>query len=235
MACYWCNDEGVTAINPGGRFKPMGAWYACDCPAGAAALDRHAKHSATGVFLATVPERYRAWTFDTFPALSSDAKERAGRVKAWANEAEHPGKPWLLLYGPTGRGKTGLAISAARAIVDRLGLVGRYVSMVNEFDEIKGTFDQGTYAEYVKSLIGTPVLVVDEFAVGAMTPWQLDQIFKMIHKRHARNLITIWATDRGHMLGDLLPEAAYRRILDASYKVQLTGVEIDSKEGMYAA
>lgn len=56
------------------------------------------------------------WTFESFPMKETDTY---ARVKTWAtNSIVRHQSYGLLLYGKAGAGKTGLAVSAARARVD---------------------------------------------------------------------------------------------------------------------
>lgn len=57
-----------------------------------------------------------SWTFDSFPMKETDTYER---IKVWATNSLVYHKFYgLLLYGKAGAGKTGLAVSAARARID---------------------------------------------------------------------------------------------------------------------
>lgn len=58
---------------------------------------------------ANIPSWAREWTFDSYPGNSVGLEA----VKAWAVD-DHTVAPGLCLWGPPGRGKTGLAISALR-------------------------------------------------------------------------------------------------------------------------
>jgi len=79
-------------------------------------------------FWGTVPEAYRGLSLETYPTRLPEQRKNLELVRAWL--AAERGT-WLYLHGHAGRGKTGLAVAAAR----ELGLPAIFVSVSRIADE----------------------------------------------------------------------------------------------------
>lgn len=152
--------------------------------------------------------RRAAWTLDTFPAQAgttvlSDAARGYARVAA-------PAPPGLLFIGPTGIGKTGLAVGIARARVEA-GDGGYYAwqmavsAVVNRRDpsrpaprlspgpvwfetwpELKLRLRRAAEGQdvsegvLVEELLRVPLLVLDDIGLGAYTEWREEILWLLL-------------------------------------------------------
>lgn len=228
-----CPICGGTGISPVGlaqmRRIDVGMW-ACVCAAGERAW--RSAQAAQATAQAALPAKYAGMTLDTYAALGavkkSVEKTRALReVREWLAQvcAGKMERPWLLLQGRTGRGKTGLAVGAMRALAEA-GRACRFVATFDMLDEMKARFG-GDVQEYTDALASVDVLVVDELVPPRITDWNRGVLFELVYRRDARQLVTVWTTAAGD--DDIIAaigEAGYRRLKENSRKVVVEGNEI---------
>jgi len=147
-------------------------------------------------FWGTVPELYRGLSLETYPTRLPEQRRNLEMVRAWL--AAKRGT-WLYLYGHAGRGKTGLAIAAAR----ELGLPATYVGVSQMLIRIASTYDrevrerdQVREVELLEALTTIDVLVLDELGAEAPTAWAEQRIYQVIDRRSTDpRLITIITTN----------------------------------------
>src|SRR5205085_4520166 len=116
---------------------------------------------------------------------------------------------WLLLWGAAGRGKTGLAVAAARA----LGDAADFVKVPDMLRKIAGTYDRdGRERDHLRELDllerlwSVPCLVLDDFGVEAPTAWASERIYQVVDGRASEpRLVTI-------ITSNLSPAALRRRL-----------------------
>lgn len=228
--CELC-DAGASTINWGNTLEQIGpGWWACSCAEGRALLAKVKTRQAVAVLDADIPQLYADWTLDTFKQRTAKSLEkvRAHReVCEWVDAvAGGSGQPFLLLHGPTGRGKTGLGVGALKALAQRMQLGARYVSMLDAFDELKARFNSDSEA-YAAALAEVPLLFVDEVVTMVVSPWRQEVLFNLVSRRHMHKRPTIYATNMAEKLETALTDAGWRRLRDASVQVVLKGNEID--------
>jgi DNA replication protein DnaC len=194
----------------------------CGCPEGQAALER--SRQARERFLerrareqlaqrlraiwetAAIPGAARHWTFESYlehvqalherRLVSSRDLRRAETAVLFLREDWLPSLDWLVLWGPPGGGKTGLAIAALRALVERDQCTALYVTVPELLDRLKATFDrvrgseEARFDEVLESLARVEVLLLDDVGVEQRTPFNQEQLFKILNRRlleHAEN------------------------------------------------
>jgi len=143
-------------------------------------------------FWGTVPEIYRGLSLETYPTRLPEQRKSLALVRAWL--AAERGT-WLYLHGRAGRGKTGLAIAAAR----ELGLAATYVGVSQMLIRIASTYDrelrerdQVREVELLEALSTIDVLVLDELGAEAPTAWAEQRVYQVIDARSTDpRLITI--------------------------------------------
>lgn len=119
-----------------------------------------------------VPPVYRGMSLDTFLEPGSWA---VGRLRKWLDA---PDKPGIYLHGPTGRGKTALALAILLRLVERDGAAegytsspgkrGAFATVPGMFDRLKSFEDGGETREMIR-LQNVRYLALDDLGVERMT------------------------------------------------------------------
>jgi DNA replication protein DnaC len=145
--------------------------------------------------LGSLPPRFATWRLGTFPFAHPLQQRMLDRVRAWLDDPE---PSWLFLWGPTDRGKTGLAVG----LLYELALHGQSTALKIAPDlltTIKASF--GADGDDSESHILEALVAVDAFALDDLgaeyhrgpEDWAAEKIFQVIGGRHAalkRTIIT---------------------------------------------
>jgi len=151
---------------------------------------------------------------NTFANFVSHPKvtEAVNATVMWANQT---GPPMLLLAGPPGVGKTHLALSAAKHIVDAGGncIFKRESTLI---DSIRTAMKDGLNAEgFIDSYSTTPRLIIDDLGAAALTETMRSVLDQIIDARwqHAGGIYTMVTTN---LTGSQLPPRIASRLNDAT-------------------
>ena len=137
-------------------------------------------------------------TFDTFSASgapSTTTDEQASlsfALEAAHRFADEPDN-WLYLHGPTGVGKTHLAISIA-IHAEVLGMETSFWRVPDLLDKLRHGFNtdtETTFYDQFTAVKDAELLILDDFGAQAMTEWSLEKLYQLICHRHDRMLPTI--------------------------------------------
>lgn len=230
VSCLACRDEG--------RYQGVaGEWVTCGCAAGEPFRERAAEVWRAR-WLERVPEelglpaRYRGATLGTFP--DQDAPALAA-VRRWVETADGSN---LLLVGPLGRGKTGLAIGALRAMVEREvggsrwpGAIGRIVTATGLLEELRPGSDRDTRLALGR-LSSIPYLAVDDLGVERLTEWGAERLYEVVNARHAALLVTIVTSNLepdklaeriNRQVGDVAGDRIVERLVEGARVVRFSG------------
>jgi len=178
----------------------------------------------------TMLERMTFETFDPNGAPSTNSAERgvlSSTLRAAQDFVENPEK-WLYLNGPTGVGKTHIAVAIANAFARR-GVAVHFWPVSNLLDELRNAYSNPTGSAFftlLDSVRNTELLILDDFGSQQMTDWALEKLYQIISHRHDRRLPTvitsqyiIWegAENRQweHVKGKLQWESIYSRLRDS--------------------
>jgi DNA replication protein DnaC len=153
---------------------------------------------------ARLPERYRHCDFENFDtdhaaeqvfALSlAHAKLIVRRfAEEFAPEAEHG----LLLMGPCGVGKTHLAASALKDIVQRghTGLFYDYRELLKEIQDSYNAVSQSTEMSVLEPVLSTELLVLDDVGSSKPSAWALETVGHVLNTRYNNKRATILTTN----------------------------------------
>ncbi len=178
-------------------------------------------------------ERMTFETFNPDGAQSATFHDRAAvslafeSAKQFAN-SELP-TPWLYIHGPTGVGKTHLAVATANAL-DDLGSSVTFWSVSDLLDGLRMTYSASNESDFYtlfESVRNAEILILDEFGQQNMTDWALEKLHQLIGYRHDRLLRTVitsqyilweWAdnSDWGRVRGKHQWESIRSRLNDSS-------------------
>lgn len=200
--------------------------WACTCGAGEARREQARRDAAARMLGDSgIPKKFVALTLETFKEAGNKS---IGHVRAAREVSEwvaRPGRPWLIIRGQTGRGKTGLMCSALKLLAAR----GRSVTFVCSFDmmdEIKKRFG-GDVQGYTGALAQVDVLAIDELVPPRVTEWQSSILFELIYRRDAAQLTTLMTTcATGEETVKAVTLSGIRRIDENAIKVVIDGKEL---------
>lgn len=173
---------------------------ACDC--------RRRQIHASLLAAAGIPERYSHCRISTFVTASPNLGEQKQLIQArsaarhyvdsFLKEGGGYRDSGLLLVGPSGAGKTHLAVGVLRELIERYGVQGRFVDFNSLLYQIQSTFDPGSpesKRQILDPLTESDVLVLDELGAQQPTPWVRDTLYLIINQRYMRRRPTLFTSN----------------------------------------
>ena len=202
--CNACDGRGfVTIRNPGSASQLVNPCPECG-PARAAARAQELR-------AAQLAEAQRSISFDTLKkwknlgpqdAAVNDAAVRAAREFAEGRESS---RPWLLLQGRNGAGKTHVVICIVNWRANNIssGLpVAVYVNVPDLIAELKDAITEDFEAR-MQSYRECPLLVLDDLGTEKSTEWVDEQLYRIINHRYAARSPLVVTTNENPRSMDL--------------------------------
>lgn len=186
---------------------------------------------------AGLPAEFRSCTLDSYPVCADTAKAVAD-LRTWLAQvmAPDPTEPVLLLWGPYGVGKTGIAAGALRAWLDT-GRAGLFVKTPVLLDRIRASYNAGTPVgtdELERQVRDAPCLVLDDIGAERLkdgpSGWAGERLFVLLDARHDSLLPTIVTSNLSpSALRDHLGERTIWRILHRACVIELNGPNLRAR------
>lgn len=152
---------------------------------------------------AQIPQQYRNASFDNFyiPPDNPIATAELQRIKSiaggYAQEYPALSKPGLLLAGPTGTGKTHLAVAALRCLIAR-GHEAIFFDYQNLLERIRSGYSEtlGTSnREAYRIALETEILLLDDLGAHRVTDWVEDTVTAIVTYRYNHRKALIATTN----------------------------------------
>jgi DNA replication protein DnaC len=227
-ACAFCGGSGWRQVSGAATQQVV----RCECFANAQvqALARAAE----------IPARYADCNFASYKAENSQALGAAKiTLQKWA--AEYPlNRAGLLLIGPSGVGKTHLAVAALKEVIKK-GLHARFCDYRELLKQIQNSYNasvQATELEVLRPVFEAEVLLLDDLGAVKPSEWVWDTVSLVLNTRYNNNLTTIITTNfmdgpaagvgaprgaREETLGDRIGERMRSRLFEMCRSVQVVG------------
>jgi len=109
---------------------------------------------------------------------------------------KYPTKAGFLLMGPSGLGKTHLAVGTISELTLKHGVKCMFKDFFYLLSELKQAYSAGTPEnDVILPLIETDVLVIDELGKGRSNEWELNILDQLISKRYNASKKTLITTN----------------------------------------
>lgn len=186
----WCTTcSGVRTVAVRQSRQPTTYIRCPDC----ATAPWRIQHQIDRLFGA-LPPKFQPWRLTTFPDHVSTQHEVLERAIDWL---DHPGTPSLYLWGPSGRGKTGLAVSLLYELALR-GCSTAFKVAPDLMTHLKASFDgEDTETSILEVCASADVFCLDDLGTehhrNGGQDWATEKLFQVINARHAnlkRTIIT---------------------------------------------
>lgn len=146
---------------------------------------------------ARIPARYARCDFSTFVTYDNEKLQRAFR-KAGEFAATFPAvDKGLLFIGPSGIGKTHIAVSVLREVVLK-GIRGVYYDTRTLLSTIRSTYNpvtRASEAEVLDEVMGAELLVLDDLGAERLTDWLEETMHLVVNTRYNERRPTLFTTN----------------------------------------
>ena len=207
-SCCQCQDTGFVRYELARTEPGFGKAHNCpSCGGAKAPLEREAIRM-------NIPIEYQGKTFADW----DDVGDQRRRVVAYASNWP-PKKPFLVMAGKPGTGKTHLACAAMTDVYERHSVRSQFHNTPDLIARYQATYDPNrateTAAEIDEVMARVPLLVLDEFGAQRDSPDASLRVFRIIDMRYRERKPLIVTTNRdAGELADMDPRI-YSRLMDS--------------------
>ena len=169
---------------------------ACDCGM--------QERAALVIERARIPKRYEHCDFESYSTdVGSTPQERhslqQAKLSAQGFVRDYPGssEKGLLFMGPSGVGKTHLAVAALKELIQRghAGLFCDYRELLKEIQASYNPASESTEMGILEPIRTVELLVLDDLGASKPSAWVLDIIALVLNARYNERRMTILTTN----------------------------------------
>ena len=190
--CPLCEGSGFKMIDAeDAKGRPIKKATRCDCQL------RERGNRLTSA--ARIPKRYEHCELANFEYEGPHKSLASARMGACRFIEEYPvEKAGLLLIGPIGVGKTHLAVSIIKELMNAKGIPCLFYDYRELLKQIQNSYNasvQATEMDVLRPVFETEVLVLDELGAVKPTEWVWDTVSHILNTRYNDKRTTIITTN----------------------------------------
>ena len=208
MDCPTCDGTGWRRCQVDGVARVR----RCEC--------RRKRLIAELVAAAGIPRHYAACDFAGFVRYDNPYLERALTLtRSFIDDFPSPARG-LLLLGPSGVGKTHIAVAALREIVVTHAVPAVYFDTRTLLATLRASFNPpagGTAAAVLERVLGAALLVLDDLGAERPTEWVLETMSVVLNTRYSENRPTILTSNYEDLSDRGDPDSLCARVGARSY------------------
>lgn len=166
-----------------------------------------------------IPKRYADSTLDTFPK-----PDEAAAVRSWLDAGAWKDGANLILSGPVGTGKTGLAMAVLNWFLDtKPRAVTEFADVPEMLELLRPPADFDRMQPYLTA----HVLVLDDLGTERATDWVRERLYVLVNRRYLDCLPTIITTNHTiKTLSDHVGERVVSRLQHEATVVAIRGKDL---------
>ena len=134
--------------------------------------------------------KFKEFTYET-PEGMKNSREIKLKVWKWLKELKDK-KPFLILYGNKGTGKTTLALKIQLYLIEKEKLDTLFVRKL-DFDASLTNYE--AFSELRREMMEVSVLILDDFSVGHESDYKFSQLYSVLDYRYLHRKKTIITTN----------------------------------------
>ena len=167
----------------------------CDC--------QEVKRAELLLKQARIPPRYEHCAIENFDIRKDKESGQPNRsleaAKVWAKRfvEEYPADFGLLFVGPTGVGKTHLAVAVIRELMIRKGIECLFYDFLRLLKDIRDSYNpvsQTSELSVLQPVLDVEVLLLDELTAADPTEWVEETLQHLINSRYNQKKVTLITT-----------------------------------------
>lgn len=206
----------------GTKLDPVKGAIPCPC--------RRGERSRKLMAAARIPRRYEKCSFHNFISNPGTSQDNAlHHAHKFANEYPAVDRG-LLFLGPAGVGKTHLAVSIIKVLIEKGfgGLFFEFGSLLKQIQDSYNPISKSSELKVLAPVYEADVLILDELGATVPTDWVRDTMYQIINKRYNDNKLTIFTTNYSDKSNELEERITYR--LRSRLYEMCTNVVIDGED-----
>ena len=137
-----------------------------------------------------------------------------------------PGNRGLMFMGTCGTGKTHLAVSLLRELIQK-GYSGLFYNVITLLDDLRATYafdNTATQWPILDKVYGIDILVLDDLGAEKTSGWVNDRLYAIINHRYERKKTTLVTTNRDiPELREQIGERIYSRLEEMCERILFEG------------
>jgi len=144
-----------------------------------------------------IPPRYLKCSFENFQAKPNSSQDNALFLSQHL-VLDYPAVDrGLLFMGPVGVGKTHLAVSIIRGLIEKgfACVFTEFGSLLKQIQDSYNPISKASEMGVLAPIYKADVLVLDELGAAVPTDWVRDTMYQIINKRYNENRLTIFTTN----------------------------------------
>jgi len=187
LACDICGGAGVVSMK-----NDNGYTYLTSCPKCGVIHKNVKQYNYAGI-----PAKYsNVLEVDSFKPGASIDKQSALKYAKDNFLKRYPNNKGFLLMGPSGVGKTHLAVGAISELTLKKGIKCIFKDFFLLLSELRQAYSEGrSENEVLMPLIDAEVLLIDELGKGKSNEWELGILDQLISKRYNSTKKTLITTN----------------------------------------
>jgi DNA replication protein DnaC len=154
------------------------------------------QHSESLLIAAQIPRRYEHCDFESFDTRP-DPSLKIAKVYSQKLVEEYPTDFGLLFAGPTGVGKTHLAVAVLRELTVRKGIPCLFYDFLKLLKDIRDSYNPVSHTSEMRVLgpvLDVEVLLLDDMAASDPTDWVRETLAHIISSRYNEKRVTLITT-----------------------------------------
>lgn len=187
--CPRCDGTGWATVST----DPGSAVRRCSCYA--------QQEDARRLKNSLIPPRYQRVelsNFSLYPGIDETLQGAQLIAEKFAGAYPNQKDPGLLFQGPSGVGKTHLAVAVLRELVTTCRVTGRFVDYRDLLRSIQNSYNpvsQSSELEILQPVLNADILLLDELGTRRPTDWVRDTVTQILNDRYKRERVTLITTN----------------------------------------